>query len=596
MEKVRLSRKLAVLLHADVVGSTSLVQKNETLAHERIVDAFKRFSATIESYGGIAHEIRGDALLAEFDRASDAVSTALAFLSDQIEHNVNLSDNIKPELRVGIAMGEVIIADKTMTGGGVVMAQRLEQLAESGGVVIQSAVYETLPRRLPFSYESLGEQWLKGFDETVRAYRVALKPDSEIPPPDAIAAMKTAALTEPDKPSIAVLPFNNMSGDPEQEYFSDGITEDIITALSKINNLLVIARNSTFTYKGKSVDVRQVSREQGVRYVLEGSVRKAGNRIRVTAQLIDATTSHHIWAERYDRELNDIFAVQDEIMREIVVALDVELNEGEQARIWSSGTTNVEAWECVRLGSYKAVYSTNPEVKLQAKALLEKALELDPSYAIAWVMLGWIYQQYADVASLASDSNGPETALASMLECAQKALAADPSCADAYGLLAMYHLEVKAFDQAKAMAENAISLAPNNAHNLGEVSMVLNKTGNPQRALELKKRAMRACPMYRPGFLRGLGLSYYLLSQLDSAISAFKQSIVRESEYLSAHTNLASIFGELGRLEEAKEPVREILRLAPDFSIEAYMKGLSFSDPEILTRMEEGLRKAGLPE
>jgi tetratricopeptide (TPR) repeat protein len=293
--------------------------------------------------------------------------------------------------------------------------------------------------------------------------------------------------------------------------------------------------------------------------VLEGSVRKAGNRIRVTAQLIDAMTGHHIWAERYDRELNDIFAVQDEIVREIVVALDVELNEGEQARIWSSGTTNVKAWECVRLGSYNAVYSTNPEV-----------LELDPSYAIAWVMLGWIYQQYADVASLASDSNSPETALVSMLDCAHKALAADPSCADAYGLLAMYHLEMKAFDQAKDMAEKAISLAPDNAHNLGEVSMVLNKTGNPQRALELKKRAMRACPMYRPGFLRGLGLSYYLLGQFDSAISAFKQSIARE--------------------------VSEILRLAPDFSIKAYMKGLSFSDPEVLTRMEDGLRKAGLPE
>jgi tetratricopeptide (TPR) repeat protein len=183
-----------------------------------------------------------------------------------------------------------------------------------------------------------------------------------------------------------------------------------------------------------------------------------------------------------------------------------------------------------------------------------------------------------------------------MLECAQKALDADPFCADAYGLLAMYHLELKEFDQAKEMAEKAISLAPNNAQNLGEVSMVLNKTGNPQRALELKKRAMRACPMYRPGFLRGLGLSYYLLGQLDSAISAFKQSIARESEYLSAHTNLASIYGELGRLEEAKEPVSEILRLAPDFSIKTYMRGLSFSDPEVLTRMEDGLRKAGLPE
>jgi adenylate cyclase len=211
-------------------------------------------------------------------------------------------------------------------------------------------------------------------------------------------------------------------------------------------------------------------------------------------------------------------------------------------------------------------------------------------------MLGWIYHQYVDVASVASDSNSKESSLASMLDCAQKALAIDPSCADAYSLLAMYHLELKAFDLAIEMVEKSISLAPNNAEGLGEASMIMNKTGNPQRALELKKRAMRACPMYRPGFLRGLGLSYYLLGQLDSAINAFKQSIVRESEYLSAHTNLASIYGELGKLEEAKEPVREILRLAPDFSIKAYMEGLSFSNPEVLIRMEEGLRRAGLPE
>ena len=242
------------------------------------------------------------------------------------------------------------------------------------------------------------------------------------------------------------------------------------------------------------------------------------------------------------------------------------------------------------------MHTANPDTKLQAKELLKKALDLDPSYAIAWVMLGWIYQQYADVASVASDSSSPETALASMLECAQKALVADPSCADAYGLMSMYHLELKEFDQAKKMAEKAISLAPNNAQNLGEVSMVLSITGDPQRALELKKRAMRACPMYRPGFLRGLGLSYYLLGQTDSAIRAFKESIKRESEYLSAHTNLASIYGELGSLEEAKEPVRQILRLAPDFSIKTYMAGLSFSDAKVLTRMEESMRKAGLPE
>ena len=403
-------------------------------------------------------------------------------------------------------------------------------------------------------------------------------------------------LTPPDKPSIAVLPFVNLSNDPDQEYFSDGITDDIITALSKIKNMLVIARSSTASYKNQAIDVDQIGREQGVQYLLQGNVRKASKRIRVTVQLIEVSTGQHIWAESYDRVLEDIFAVQDEIMREVVVALDVQLVEGEQARAWSSGTTNLEAWECVRLGAMDAIYSGNPDVKLRAKQRLEKALKLDPSYAIAWVLLGWVYQQYVDVASLASDSASSESSLASMLDCAQKALSADPSCADAYGLLAMYYLEIKDYDQALEMAEKSILLAPDNAINLGEASMVMNKTGHPQRALELKKRAMRVCPMYRPGFLRGLGLSYYLLGQLDFAISAFKESIARESEYLSAHTNLAAIFGELGNSKECKTVVSEVKRLAPDFSIKSYMQGLSFRDPEVLIRMEDGLRKAGLPE
>ena len=588
----KLSRKLAAILYADVADYSRLTGEDEDATHRRLSEYLDLVSNSIGHHQGKVVHYAGDAVLADFSTVTNALECATSIQNDLSNRNQDLPDERKIQFRIGINLGEVIVDREDIYGNDVNVAARLESLADAGGICISEAVRTAIGNKLPIAYEFMGEQSVKNIKDPIRAYQVRLHPQEqprEVPP-------EFQEFELPQKPSIAVLPFTNMNADPEQEYFSDGISEDIITALSKINNLLVIARNSTFTYKGKAVDVRQISREQGVGYVLEGSVRKAGNRIRVTAQLIDATTGHHIWADRYDRELDDIFAVQDEIVREIVVALDVELNEGEQARIWSSGTTNVEAWECVRLGSYNAVYSTNPEVKLQAKALLEKALELDPSYSIAWVMLGWIYQQYVDVASLASDSNSPETALTSMLDCAQKALAADPSCADAYGLLAMYYLELKEFDQAKEMAEKAISLAPNNAHNLGEVSMVLNKTGNPQRALELKKRAMRTCPMYRPGFLRGLGLSYYLLGQLDSAISAFKKSIARESEYLSAHTNLASIYGELGRLEEAKEPVSDILRLAPDFSIKTYMKGLSFSDPKVLIRMEEGLRKAGLPE
>ena len=317
-----LSRKLVVILHADVVGSTALVQLNETLAHQRIRDTFQRFSETIATHGGIARELRGDALVAEFSKASDAVSAAVDFQNKNAAHNEALTDEVRPAVRIGIAMGEVVIADNTVTGEGVVLAQRLEQLADAGGVCLQGAAYETVPKRLPFEYVKLGEQTLKGFDEPVRAYGVSLKAGKSVLAPGIAKNVTKQALELPDKPSIAVLPFDNLSDDPEQDYFADGIVEDIITGLSKFRSLLVTARNSTFSYKGTSPNVQQVGKTLGVRYVVEGSVRRAGDRIRVTAQLIDALDGNHVWAERYDRQLVDLFDLQDEITGYIVSTLD----------------------------------------------------------------------------------------------------------------------------------------------------------------------------------------------------------------------------------------------------------------------------------
>jgi adenylate cyclase len=587
----QLPRKLAAILYADVADYSRLTGEDEDATHRRLSEYLDLLSDSIGQHKGKVVHYAGDAILADFGTVTSALACAISIQNSLSDQNQDLPDESKVQFRIGINLGEVIEDRGDIYGNDVNIAARLESLADAGGVCISEAVRTAIGSKLPLAYEFMGEQSVKNIKDPIRAYQVRLAPQEQSQ--EAVPEFQEFEL--PQKPSIAVLPFTNMSGDPEQEYFSDGITEDIITALSKIKNLLVIARNSTFTYKGKSVDVRQVSREQGVRYVLEGSVRKAGNQVRVTAQLIDATTGYHIWAERYDRELKDIFAVQDEIMREIVIALDVELNEGEQARAWSSGTPNLEAWECVRLSTTNAL-GADAETKLKAKALLEKALDLDPSYAIAWVMLGWIYQYYSDVASSASNTDSKETALTSMLDCAQKALDADPACADACGLMAMYHLEVRAFDQAIEMSEKAVRLAPNNAEDISIAALIMNKTGKPERGLELYKRAMRVCPRYRPGLLRGLGLTYYLLGDFEGAIRAFKESIVRESEYLPPYTTLASIFGELGRSDEAQQSSREILRLAPDFSIKAYMEGLSFSNPEVLARMEKGLQKAGLPE
>ncbi|MFQ5761348.1 MAG: adenylate/guanylate cyclase domain-containing protein, partial [Acidiferrobacterales bacterium] len=373
--------RLAVILHADVVGSTKLVQRDERVAHERITDAFQRFFETTKEYGGEVHEIRGDALLAEFARASDAVCAALAFQQQNSAHNQTLDDDIIPDVRIGVALGEVVIADNTITGAGVVLAQRIEQLCEPGGVNITEAIREALPSRLPLDNENLGKHELKGFEKSVRVYAVRLQADTAIPPPEPqqvtkqnrtpliaaavavlvviavalvwfkpwqpeleLASVERMAFPLPDEPSIAVLPFDNLSADPAQEAIADGFTESLITTMAQMPQLFVIARNSTFTYKGKPVKVKQVAEELGVRYVLEGSIQREGDTLRIAAQLIDAVKGHHLWADSYDRDANALFAVQDEIIRQIFIALHVKLVMGEHGRVQQQGTENFAAY------------------------------------------------------------------------------------------------------------------------------------------------------------------------------------------------------------------------------------------------------------
>ncbi len=335
-------------------------------------------------------EFRGDALLADFERPSDAVAATLAFQVDHALHNSRIKDDLQLNVRVGIAMGEVVIADNTITGAGVVLAQRIEQLAKPGGLCITAAIHEALPKRMPFDQEDLGEQAIKGFDEQVHVYRVELISGEAIPPPgqgrdtglspksprfiitfvaiafvsasSAYFLLKHADVPEesvslehkkqeiPDKPSIAVLPFTNMSSDAEQEYFADGMTEDLITDISKISSLDVIARNSTFTYKGLNPDVRDVGRNLGASHVIEGSVRKAGNTIHITIQLINVLDGKHIWAERYDRNLQDVFAIRDEVIGKIIIALSLKLTPKEKIYIAKRGTENLQAYELFMQG------------------------------------------------------------------------------------------------------------------------------------------------------------------------------------------------------------------------------------------------------
>jgi len=622
MERDQLSRKLAVILHADVVGSTALVQQNETLAHKRIQIVFNRFSETIEAYGGTAHEIRGDALVAEFERASDAVSSALAFQVINRELNRSIEDGIRPGLRIGISLGEVIIADNTITGAGVVLAQRLEQLAESGGVCIHGAAYETVPQRLPFKFENLGEQSVKGFEEPVRAYAVTLRTDEQIPAPDPagsasqqrtqsfrhkIAAVIVIAIvaillvwwqpwTTPEspgpneQPSIAVLPFQLLSDDANQEYFSDGVTNDIITDLSKFSNLLVIAANSVFVYKGKAVDVKEVGRELGVRYVLEGSIQKVAGNVRINAQLIDATTNRHLWAERYDFALDDVFKVQDQITSTVVNSLQVILTEDEKNRDASRLTDVIEAYDLYLRG--RTFLQGTKRTHLEARKLFDRAIELDPGFAAAYAEKSFTYFS-SFIMPMSRDSKVIKAALVA----AERAVELDESLPLAHARLAWAYFATRQHAKAIVAARKGVELGPNDAEANVQLGNILNWAGKPEEGKQYVERAIRLNPHHPYYYLFYLGQSYYLLGDNDKAIEYMKRVVTRAPYFLPVRRHLAVLYSEKGMMKEAKAETKEVLRIFPGASIEDERARCFYRwTPDVLNRFFTGLRNSGMPE
>jgi adenylate cyclase len=599
MKKDHLSRKLAVILHADVVGSTSLVHQNESLAHERIQAAFNNFAETITAYGGAAREIRGDALVAEFERASDAVPAALAFQILNKEFNSRLDDDIQPQLRIGISLGEVIIADNTITGVGVVLAQRLEQLADSGGVVVQGNVSETIPARMPFEFKNLGEKLLKGFDQPVRAYSAKLRHGEELPAPEAnetTQAIESRNPQVPDRPSIAVLPFENMSGDPEQEFFADGISEDLITALSRIHWFFVIARNSSFTYKGHAVDVTRVADELGVRYVIEGSVRKSGNRVRISAQLIDATTGHHVWAESYDRGLTDIFELQDEMTQTIAGAVEPELSAAERERAACTPPESLGAWEIYQRGLWH-LWSFTKEDMTEAQRLFQQVHQLDASFAIAYSFES--YSHYLD--TMLGYTETPIESLKLAYKAGKHALALDDHDPVAYFALGRVCMMQGKHDDSVAELSRAVELSPSFAlahHGLG-FALVL--SGQVEEGAEELDKAIRLSP--RDPVLWGTmcfrSIASNLLHQFEEAAKWARRVLIEpraaEGGYWP-YAVLASALGNLNQLNEAHEAIGEALQRKPDLSL-AYLKTtLPTKQPDGLDTYLDGLRKAGLPE
>lgn len=630
----RLSDKLAVILHADIAGSTRLVQQDEHLAHERIQNSFRRFRDIIEKYRGKVLELRGDALLAEFERASDAVAATLAFQSDQAYYLSRLKDDLKPGIRVGIAMGEVVMGDDTVTGAGVVLAQRVEQLADPGSVCITAALHEALPNRMPFELENIGEQRLKGFDDPVRVYRVELSPGKSIPPPqqeaqprpmqqswqwrsgivlsivvmiigaaylftsttpmEEPASIKHMARPLPDKPSIAVLPFTNISDDPKQEYFVDGMTEDLITDLSKLSGMFVIARNSVFTYKNKAVKIKQVASELGVRYVLEGSVRRIGEQIRINAQLIDATTGGHLWAERYDGKFKDVFAFQDQITRKIVAALSVKLSPTEEKQQLLKYTDNAQAYDEFLQG-WNLESFDSPETFNRKVKHFQKAAELDPDYGHAYAALANIYMT-AWLNTKYSIGLPSHEALRLAYKYISEAMKNPTPLA--HRVNARMLSEKGKWDEAVAEAGIAISLNPNDSSGYSAMCDLLIKIGRPAEAKLYLAEASRLNPQESYADLQAM--IQFHLERYDDAIENIldhiNDGLSDEWQYLY----LAASYGHLGREAEGKAAIKMFnqLRAAkgdPKPYQASRVSWWSLKDEVSQARIRDGLLKAGMP-
>jgi len=589
MTTQEVKRKLAAILSADVKGYSRLMGEDEEWTLHTLNTYKRMMSGLIQQHRGRVVASPGDNVLAEFASVVDAMQCGVEIQQVLRAKNAMLPENRRMEFRIGINLGDVIEEGEQIYGDGVNIAARLEGLAEVGGICISESAYQQIENKLPLRYDYLGEHEVKNIAKPVRVYKARIEP--EVTPsrsPFEVASKEKMAFPMPDKPSIAVLPFVNMSRDPEQEYFSDGITEEIITALSKVPNLFVIARNSVFTYKGKPVMVKQVSEELGIQYVVEGSVRKTGDKVRITAQLIDALSGHHLWAERYDRDLKDIFALQDEITMKVITALQVELTAGEMAGRIAKGTRNLDAF-IKYMVAFELFNRLTKEGNAQARKILEEAIALDPEYSRLYMGLAvtHIYDVWFGTAEF------PEQSLTRAFELAQKAISLDDSNAAAYSVLGQVYGMKRQYDKAIAECERAVSLDPNSAENLMRLGTVLNYAGRAGEAIPYLQNAIRLNPFPTANYFVMLAFAYRDSGQYEKAIEAAKKALQREPNTQSPYIHMTISYIRLGREEEARASAAEILRINPRFSLERYAKILPFSQP-VADRVVEDLRKAGL--
>lgn len=620
-------RKLAAILSTDVVGYSRLMEDNEEATIQSINAHRKSISTLVEQHRGRVVDTTGDNIMAEFSSVVDAVQCAVEIQKELSGRNAALADNRRMLFRIGVNLGDVVEEDDKIYGDGVNIAARLEALAEAGGICISRTAYGQVKKKLNLGYEYLGEHSVKNISEPVHVYKVLMDADAagkvigekrkekrrmtlavviallvglgglagwylyieqtkRITP----ASVDKMALPLPDKPSIAVLPFDNLSGDPDQEYFGDGLSEAIITALSYTPKLFVIARNSSFVYKGKPVKIQQVAEDLGVQYVLEGSFQKSGDRLRITAQLIDAITGRHLWADRYDRELKDIFALQDEIIQKILTSIQVKLTMGEQARVWGKSTNNLKVYlkylQAREIGRQHTLASI-----VKARGMLEEIIEIDPEFSIGYYSLGSGYLNEVWFGWSKSREKDMEMAV----EFAQKALDLDESSPHAHSLMGSISLGKRQYDKAITWGKQAVTLSPNNADIMALFAITLHNADKLEEAILYFKKAIRLNPFPPAFYLNSLGWAYRKAGQYEDAIKALKRALTINPKFISARLSLISIYIRLGRDSEAKAAVEEFQTLYPEFRVtESFAKRGFDKNRAHVDDFIADLRKAGL--
>ena len=600
MSELPLRQRLATILVADVAGYSRLMGRDECGTVAALDSARAVFRESVQAFEGRVIDMTGDSVLAVFDAATCAVKCALAVQQTLLEAAQGIAEDCRMRFRIGVHLGDVMEkGDGTVYGDGVNIAARLESLAEPGGVAVSEAVLWAVKKRVAARFDDFGEHRVKNIAEPVHAYRIREEPaagGAEGATGDRAAATPTASATagrpapardRADKPSIAVLPFNNMSGDAEQEFFADGITEDIITELSRFRELFVISRNSSFKFKGRAVEVQKFAAELGVQYVVEGSVRKVGQRVRITVQLIDALTDHHLWAERYDRELEDIFAIQDEVTTAIVATLPGRVEAAARDRAARLTTDNMAAYECVLTGKVLH-HRSNREDNARALRLLERAIELDPGYAHAhaWkaCVLGqsWVY-------NWCESRPDTEVVIKAALDVA---LALDENDSDVHRILAAINVIQDSHDQAVYHQRRALSLNPNDDLIVVQQGELLTWLGQPEEGIEWIKKAMRLNPYHPERFWNHLARACFTARRYDAAIEAL--GCITSADAMQRAT-LAACHGHRGDAAAAAEQRRLALALVPTFGIGEYLASLHYRDTADRDHHRRGLELAGFP-